>query len=202
MMQQWKVLILNVNIVTLGYLCSKLNIIGKTTFSSQVFSISETHHPSYVSVATKLLYYRLCVHSILLYGSQIWYPSISRRRQLELINRKCLYRVTGLWDYNLQLSQTHTLSISFLSFPLRLNFPKRDYQWEIRPQHSQCHMFQFVVRNLRTSHSQLLTPVLKCNKSTFRQSYFQRVCQWSNFLSEKNRHYSILRKFQVCKRLS
>ena len=109
------------------------------------------------------------------------------------------YRSLGLQSST--LANTYLKHI-FLSFPLRLNFPKRDYQWEIRPQHSQCHMFQFVVRKLRTSHSQLLTPVLKCNKSTFRQSYFQRVCQWSNFLSEKNRHYSILRNFQVCKRVA
>ena len=68
-----------------------------------------------ISVATKLLTYSLCVHSILLYDSQIWYPSISERKQLEFFNRKCLYWVTGLWDYNLQLLRTHTLAISFYS---------------------------------------------------------------------------------------
>ena len=46
--------------------------------------------PHDVSVATKLLYYRLCVHSIFLYGSHVRYPAISQKRQPELFNRKCL----------------------------------------------------------------------------------------------------------------
>ena len=139
-----------------------------------------------VSVATKLLYYRLCVHSILLYGSQIRYPSISQRRQLELFNRKCLYWVTGLWDYNLQLSRTRTLPISFYLVLQDLIFLNKSIKvkYDLNIQNFIC--FSSNVRNLRTSHCQLLTPVLKCNKFTSRQCYFQRVCQWSNFLSGRN----------------
>ena len=32
--------------------------------------------PHSVSSSTKLMYYRLCVQSIILYGSQIWYPPL------------------------------------------------------------------------------------------------------------------------------
>ena len=61
--------------------------------------------PQNVSPTTSHLSYRLCVHSILLYGSQTWYPSISQKKQLEFLERNFLYWVTGPWDYNLQLSQ-------------------------------------------------------------------------------------------------
>ena len=75
-----------------------------------------------MSPSPQSFYITASVHSILLYGSQIWYPSISQRRQLELSNRKCLYWVTGLWDYNLQLSRTNTLPISFYLVPEDLIF--------------------------------------------------------------------------------
>ena len=74
----------------------KSHIQAKLVAARKSFQFLKRTIPHNVSVATKLLYYRLCVHSILLYGSQIWYPSISQRRQVELFNRKCLYWVTGL----------------------------------------------------------------------------------------------------------
>ena len=153
--------------------------------SSQTFQFLKRTFPHIVSVATKHLYYRLSVRSTLLYGSQIWY-SISQRRQLKLFIRKCLYWVTGLWDYNLQLSRINTLPISFYLVLQDLIFPNGIFN---RKYDLNIHNFIYIssnVRNLRTSHCQLLTPFLKCNKLTSRQSFFQRVCQWSNFSSEKN----------------
>ena len=166
-------------------ICQTWRTICRRSFF-QFFQILKRTIPHNVSVATKLLFYRLCVHSILLYGSQMWYPSISQRRQLEFFNRKCLYWVTGLWDYNLQLSRTRTLPISFYLVLQDLIFLNKSIKgkYDLNIQNFIC--FSSNVRNLRTSHCQLLTPVSKCNKFTSRQSYFQRVCQWSNFLSERN----------------
>ena len=51
--------------------------------------------------------------SILLYGSQVWFPSLTYHRKLELFNRKCLKWVTGVNDYTEQLRKTNSLPISF-----------------------------------------------------------------------------------------
>ena len=69
--------------------------------------------PHSVSSSTKLMYYRLCVQSIILCGSQIWYPSINYRRKLELFNKECLFWVTGLQNYSQQLAASNTLPLSF-----------------------------------------------------------------------------------------
>ena len=69
--------------------------------------------PHSVSSSTKLMYYRLCVQSIILYGSQIWYPSINYRRKLEIFNKECLFWVTGLQNYSQQLAASNTLPLSF-----------------------------------------------------------------------------------------
>ena len=148
----------------------KSHIQEKLVAARKSFQFLKRTIPHNVSVATKLLYYRLCVHSILLYGSQIWYSSISQRRQLELFNRKCLYWVTGLWDYNLQLSRTRTLPISFYLVLQDLIFLNKSIKgkYDLNIQNFIC--FSSNVRNLQTSHCQLLTPVSKCNKFTSRQS--------------------------------
>ena len=114
-------------------------------------------------------------------------PSISQRRQLELFNRKCFYWVTGLWDYNLQLSRTHTFTISFYLVLQDLLFPNKTINGKYDLNIHNFIGFSSNVRSLGTSLCQEKTPVLKSNKFTSsRQSYFQRVCQWSSFLSEKN----------------
>ena len=51
-----------------------------------------------------ILYYRLCVESILLYGSQIFYLSISYRWNLEFFSIDCLLWVTALHSYSQQLA--------------------------------------------------------------------------------------------------
>ena len=62
---------------------------------------------------TKFKCYQLCIMSILLYGSQVWFPSLTYRRKLELFNRKFLKWVTGVNDYTEQLRKTNSLPISF-----------------------------------------------------------------------------------------
>ena len=52
----------------------------------QSFHFPKRSIPQNVSLATKLPNYCLCVHCKLLNDSQIWYPSISQRRQVEFFN--------------------------------------------------------------------------------------------------------------------
>ena len=54
----------------------KGHIQAKLVAARKSFQFLKRTIPHNVSVATKLLFYRLCVHSILLYGSQIWYPQL------------------------------------------------------------------------------------------------------------------------------
>ena len=119
-------------------------------------------------------------------GSEIWYPSISQRRQLELFNTKCVFCVTGLWNYNLQLSRRHT-SPTIIYFVLQnFLFQNKTINGKYDLNIDNFISFSSNVRNLRTSQCQLLTPVLECKKFTCRQFYFQRDCRWSIFLSEKS----------------
>ena len=56
----------------------KGHIQSKLVAARRCFQFLKRTIPHNISVATKLLYYRLCVLSIILYGSQICYPSISQ----------------------------------------------------------------------------------------------------------------------------
>ena len=77
------------------------------------FQFLKRNLPRNVCTRTKLPYYRLCVLSVLLYGSQIWYPSLVYRLKLESFNMECLKWFTGLSNYLEQLAATYTLPVSF-----------------------------------------------------------------------------------------
>ena len=84
-----------------------------------------------VSSSTKLMYYCLCIQSILQYGSQLWYPSINCRRKLELFNKECFF--LGFWVTKLF---TATGSIKYttrilLFGSLRHDFPQQGHTQQI-----------------------------------------------------------------------
>ena len=85
-------------------------------YSKEIGGCRKAYHflkrsiPHSVSSSTKLMYYRLCVQSIILYGSQIWYTSLYYRRKMELFNKECLF---CLQNYSLQLAASNTLPITF-----------------------------------------------------------------------------------------
>ena len=102
----------------LGKLCPTFNLMesqikAKLVAARKSFQfLKRTIHQN-VSLASKILYYRLYVHSILLYGSHIWDPSISPNRHQKNFNRKRLCRVAGTRDLNFQLSRTHSSPTSY-----------------------------------------------------------------------------------------
>ena len=103
----------DLGIMVSDYLSWDKHIQSKLIAARKSFQFLKRNLPRNVCTRTKLLYYRLCVLSVLLYGSQIWYPSLIYRRKLELFNMKCLKWVTGLSNYLEQLAATYTLPISF-----------------------------------------------------------------------------------------
>ena len=110
---------------------------------------------------TKFKYYQLCIRSILLYGSQVWYPSLLYRRKHELFNKKCLKWVTGLSEYTEQLKVTNSLPISFSIALYDLVFLNKVLNEK----------FDFVI--------------YKFNNFTFfftEQFFFYRVCRYVNML--------------------
>ena len=128
-----------------------------------------------VCTRTKLLYYRLCVLSVLLYGSQIWYPSLIYRRKLELFNMKCLKWVTGLSNYLEQLAATYTLPISFyLVFQDMLFLNKTIHgKHDLNIKDFIC--FSHPAKDLRSSKFIHLSPVNPCHNFKTQESYFQRI---------------------------
>ena len=141
--------------------------------------------PHSVSSSTKLMYYRLCVQSIILYGSQIWYPSINYRRKLELSNKECLFWVTGLQNYSQQLAASNTLPLSFYLVLNDMVFLNKAINNKYDLNLSTFICFSKRCKDLRSSKYQQLLPVKRCRKFSTRDSFFQRVCDYSNFLATK-----------------
>ena len=142
--------------------------------------------PHSVSSSTKLMYYRLCVQSIILYGSQVWYPSINYRRKLELFNKECLFWVTGLRNYSQQLEASNTLPISFYLVLNDMVFLNKAINNKYDLNLSTFICFSKRCKDLRRSKYQQLLPVKRCRKFSTRDSFFQRVCDYSNFLAAKD----------------
>ena len=174
------------------------HIQSKLIAARKSFQFLKRNLPRNVCTRTKLLYYRLCVLSVLLYGSQIWYPSLIYRRKLELFNMKCLKWVTGLSNYLEQLAATYTLPISFyLVFQDMLFLNKTIHgKYDLNIKDFIC--FSHPAKDLRSSKFIHLSPVNPCHKFKTQESYFQRICCYSNYLSAIN--ISVLDNFNSFRR--
>ena len=157
-------------------------MVGKTR---EAYYFLKRTVPFSVSSSTKLMLYRLCVQSILLYGSQVWYPSINNRRKLELFNRECLFWVTGLHNYSQQLAASNTLRISFYLVLYDMVFLNKamNNKYEINLSTYICVSKRS--KDLRSSKHQQLLPVKRCRKLSTRESFFQRVSVYSNFFATR-----------------
>ena len=162
------------------------HIQSKLLAARKSFHFLKRNIPQNVSILTKLLYYRLCVQCILLYGSQLWYPSLIYRRKLELFNKKCLKWVTGLSDYREQLTTTHTLPISFYLVYYDMLFLNKTIHGKYDLNIHDFICFSHPARDLRSSKYIHLSPVKPCRKFKTQETYFQRICRYSNYLPSKN----------------
>ena len=115
--------------------------------------------------------------SILLYGSQVWFPSLTYRRKLELFNRKCLKCLTGVNDYTEQLRKTNSLPISFtialhdMCFFNRVLTDKFDFDLY------KYINFTFAAKHLRNSSRPKLSTTQNCRLFFTEQFFFYRVCR-------------------------
>ena len=141
--------------------------------------------PHSVSSSTKLMYYRLCVQKNILYGSQIWYPSVNYRRKLELFNKECLFLATGLRNYPQQLAALIILPISLYLSLNDMVFLNKAINNKYDLNRSTFICFSKRCKDLRSSKHQQLLPVKRCRKFSTRVSFFQRVCDYSNFFATK-----------------
>ena len=95
------------------------------------------------------------------------------------------------------------LAHAILSSTSRFNFPKQNYQWEGRPQHSQFHMFQLKCQNPPNFPMPVANPSFEVQQVHIQVILLSTSLPMVQFLiGEKHWHYSISWKFQVfCKRL-
>ena len=91
----------------------------------------------------------------------------------------------GLQNYSQQLAASNTLPISYylvLYDMAFLNKAKNKYYLNL----TTCICFSKRSKDLRSSKHQQLLPVKGCRKLSTRESFFQRVCGYSNFLATKD----------------
>ena len=138
--------------------------------------------PYSVSLWTKFKYYQLCIRSILLYGSQIWYPSLLYRRKLELFNKKCLKWVTGLSEYAEQLKVINSLPISFSIALYDLVFLNKVLNEKFDFAIYKFINFTFSAKDLRNTAYPRLTATKKCRLFFTEQFFFYRVSRYVNML--------------------
>ena len=162
------------------------HIQNKLVAARKAYQFLKRTVPFTVSSATKLMYYRLCVQSILLYGSQVWYPSLIYRRKLENFNKECLSWVTGLQNYSEQLTTTKTLPISYILVLYDMVFLNKAINNKFDLNLGAYIYVSKPSKDLRSSKHQQLMPVKRCRKFSTRESFFQRVCGYSNFLATKD----------------
>ena len=89
----------------LGNIISKIftrdnQVRNKLVAARKIYQFLKRTVPFNVGSSKKLTYYRLCVQSILLFRSQVWYPSSIHRRMLKRFNEKNLFWVTELQNYS------------------------------------------------------------------------------------------------------
>ena len=138
--------------------------------------------PYSVSLWTKFKYYQLCIRSVLLYGSQICFPSLLCRRKLELFNENCLKWVTGRSDYTEQLKVTNSLPIFFSIALCDLVFPNRVLNEKFDFDIYKFINFTFSPKDLRNTAYLRLTATKKCRLFFTEQFFVYRVCRYVNML--------------------
>ena len=158
----------------------------KLIAARKAFQFLKRNLPRNVCTRTKLLYYRLCVLSVLLFGSQIWYPSLIYRRKMGLVNMNCLKWVTGLSSYLDQFAATYTLPMLFYLVFQDMLFPNKTIhdKYDLNIKDFIC--FSHPAKDLRSSKFIHLSPVKPCHKLKTQESYFQRICCYSSYLSAIN----------------
>ena len=61
----------------------------------------------------KLTIYKTCLLSILLYNSQVWYPSTLYLRKIERLHKRAMYWITGKSNYSESLSYLRELPLCY-----------------------------------------------------------------------------------------
>ena len=149
-----------------------IHIQNKLVAARKAYQFLKRSVPYTVSSAAKLMYYRLCVQSILLYGSQVWYPSLIYRRKLENFNKECLSWVTGLQNYSEQLTTTKTLPISYILVLYDMVFLNKAINNKFDLNLGAYIYVSKPSKDLRSSKHQQLMPVNRCRKFSTRESFF------------------------------
>ena len=139
-----------------NHLKLKLNTVKKS------FQFIKRSIPYRVSLWMKFIFYQLSMRSVLLYGTQIWFPSLSYRHILELFNKKGLKWLTGLSDYTGQLKVTNSLPIFFSIAFYDLVFLNRVLKDKFDFDIYKFINFTFSVEDLRNTAYLTLTATEKC----------------------------------------
>ena len=163
-----------------------IHIKTKLVAVNKAFHFLKRSIPYGVSMRTKFKYYQLCIVSILLYGSQVWFPSLTYRRKLELFNRKCLKWVTGVNDYTEQLRKTNSLPISFTIALHDMCFLNRVLTDQFDFNLYRYINFTFAAKDLRNSSRPKLSTTQNCRLFFTEQFFFYRVCRYANMISANN----------------
>ena len=127
------------------------------------------------------MYNRLCVQRTLEYGCQVRYPSNNYRRMLELLDKKCLFRVTVLQIFSQQLATSSTLPISSYLAVYDMGFLNRSINNKYDS--NLCTYICFI----KPSKKFKTPTTVACENmpQTFHEGAFLKVCSYSNFLATR-----------------
>ena len=110
---------------------------------------------------------------------------INYRRKLELFKKGCFFWVIGLQNYSEQLAASSTLPISYYLVLYDMVFLNKAINNKYYLNLSTYICFSKSSKDLRSSKHQQLLPVKRCRKLSTRESFFQRVCGYSNLLATR-----------------
>ena len=107
-----------------------------------------------------------------------WFTEVTEK--LKFFNMNCLKWVTGLSNYLEQVAATHTLPNSFYLVFQNMLFLKKTIHGKYDLNIKDFICFSHPAKNLRSSKFINHSPVKSCHKIKTQESYFQRVCCYSN----------------------
>ena len=161
----------------------KPHLNSSITKANNVFFSLKRNVPYGTPVYTKLCIYRSCILSLLLYGSQVWYPNTTILRTLECFNKRCLRWVT----HNSVLSYTDLLK-QFDVMPISYTLVCNDVILlaKLIQGHGDIDVWQYISMNSNEYprfRKRPLFTIRRHHKLKTRESFFDRSVSAANYIN-------------------